>query len=204
MTITERIEHVLHREAAAIQSVRVTPSFSAAVMLILGANGSKILTTGMGKAGHVAERFAATLCSTGTPALFVHPGEASHGDAGAVQPGDVLVAFSTSGKTREVLEFIAAARALGLATVVGVTSHPDSVLRDHSDILIDMGEIAEPCPMGLVPSASLAVMSAIGDAMALAAMEQRGFTPEEFGRRHHGGYLGMVSAVFPTTPDAAR
>lgn len=183
---------VLSAEAAAIRSIRVGPEFEAAAGYLYAAK-TKVLVTGMGKAGHVARRFAATLSSTGTPAVFVHPGEASHGDLGIVQEGDILFAFSTSGKTREVLEMIDSARILGLETVVGITSHPDSQLRSRSNLLLDMGVIEESCPMGLVPSVSIAVMSAICDALALAAMEQRGFTRQDFGRRHHGGYLGQVS-----------
>lgn len=193
MTVTERIRHVLDSEAEAIRRVKVTRDFEAVVNRLM-ATPSKVLTTGMGKAGHVAKRFAATLSSTGKPALFVHPGEASHGDVGVVQTDDLLVAFSTSGKTREVLEMIDAARRLGLGAVVGVTSHPDSRLREKSDFLIDMGVIEEPCPIGMVPSASIAVMSAVADAIALTLMEQRGFGTREFGDRHHGGYLGTVCA----------
>lgn len=192
MTVAERVRYVLDVESRAISETAVDAHFELAVEALLMARG-KVLTTGMGKAGYVAARFAATLSSTGTPALFVHPGEASHGDAGIVQEGDLLVAFSTSGKTREVLEMVDAARALGLGEVIGVTSHADSILRDKSDVLIDMGVVEEPCPIGLVPSASIAVMSAISDALALAVMEQRGVTREDFGRRHHGGYLGQVT-----------
>jgi arabinose-5-phosphate isomerase len=147
----------------------------------------------MGKAGHVARKFASTLCSTGTPASYVHPGEAGHGDLGLVGPEDCLVAFSTSGKTREVLEMLRLGRHLGLRTVIGVTSHPDSDLRVLSDIVIDMGPITEPCPHKLTPSASIAVMLAISDALALALMELKGFSREDFGLRHHGGYLGRAA-----------
>ena len=144
----------------------------------------------MGKAGLVARKFASILCSTGTPAAFIAPAEAAHGDLGLIAPGDCLVAFSTSGKTREVLEMIELGRHLKLGCVIGVTSHPDSGLRGLSDIVIDMGEIEEPCPLGLTPSASIAVMSAISDALALALMDLKGITKEDYGRRHHGGYLG--------------
>jgi arabinose-5-phosphate isomerase len=180
---------ILAAEAAAIAAVRVTGEFELAVLALRDSKG-KVLTTGIGKAGHVARKFASTLCSTGTPAAYLHPGEAAHGDLGFIGPEDCIVAFSTSGKTREVIEMIQLGRHIGLRTVIAVTSHPESELRDMSDIALDMGVIAEPCPHGLTPSASIAVMLAIGDAIALALMELKGFTRHDFGLRHHGGYLG--------------
>ena len=187
--IQARISEILAAEAAAILSVPVTGEFERAVLALRNSKG-KILTTGMGKAGHIARKFASTLCSTGTPAVYVHPGEAAHGDLGLVSPDDSLVAFSTSGKTREVLERLELGRHLGLKTVIAITSHPDSKLRLLSEIVVDMGVIQEPCPHGLTPSASIAAMLAISDALALVLMELKGFTRHDFGLRHHGGYLG--------------
>lgn len=189
MDILERVRHVLEEEAAAIRSVNVTPVFEEAVRALHACQG-KVVVTGMGKAGLAARKFATTLCSTRTPAAYIHPGEAAHGDLGLIGPGDVLVAFSTSGKTREVIEMLELSRHLGVASVIGVTSHTDSELRGLSDILLDMGEVREACPLGLTPSASIAVMLAIGDALALALMEFKGVTREDYGLRHHGGYLG--------------
>ena len=189
MDSQNRISQVLEAEAAAIAAVRVTPAFEHAVLALRDSRG-KVLTTGMGKAGHAARKFASTLCSTGTPASYIHPGEAAHGDLGIVEPDDCVVAFSTSGKTREVLEMLGRGRQLGLRTIVGITSHPDSELRALSDIVVDMGLITEPCPHGLTPSASIAVMMAISDAIALVLMELKDFSRADFGRRHHGGYLG--------------
>ncbi len=185
----ERMQAVLRAEAEAIRAVRVTDDFVRAVEAMAACRG-KVLATGIGKAGHVARKFTATLCSTATPAAFVHPGEAAHGDLGLIGPADLLVAFSTSGKSREVLEMLELSRRLGVAKVIGVTSHPDSVLRELSDWVLDMGIIAEPCPLGLTPSASTAVMLAITDAIALALMEVKGVTRKDYGLRHHGGYLG--------------
>ena len=189
MNIPQRVAEILEREAAAIAAVEVTPDFERAVLALRDCSG-KVLTTGMGKAGHVARKFAATLCSTGTPAAYVHPGEAAHGDLGLVDRHDAIVAFSTSGKTTEVLEMIQLGRHLGLATVIGITSHPDSRLRELSDVILDMGLIDEPCPLGLTPSASIAVMLAISDAVALTLLEVKGVTRHDYGLRHHGGYLG--------------
>ena len=192
MNIQERMRAVLRAEAEAIAAVQIDETFERAVHVLLECRG-KVITTGIGKAGHIARKFAATLCSGATPADFVHPAEAAHGDLGLVGPDDVMIAFSTSGKSREVLEILELARHLGLAKVIGITSHPDSELRALSDLVLDMGEIHEPCPVGLTPSASTAVMLAISDAIALALMEAKGITREDWGLRHHGGYLGRAA-----------
>jgi len=189
MDIKSRISNVLKREAEAILAVPVGDSYIQAIEAMRDCPG-KVLTTGMGKAGHIARKFAATLCSTKTPAVYIHPGEAAHGDLGLIAQDDCIVAFSTSGKTREVIEMLELGRHLGLKTIIGITSHPDSELRTLSDILLDMGEIEEPCPLGLTPSSSIAVMLAISDALALALMELKGVTRHDYGLRHHGGYLG--------------
>ena len=189
MNPRQRMQAVLKAEAEAILAVSVGDEFVAAVELLAACSG-KVLSTGIGKAGHIARKFAATLCSTATPADFVHPAEAAHGDLGLIGPKDLMVAFSTSGKSREVLEVLELSRRLGVAKVIGVTSHPDSALREQADLVLDMGLIREPCPLGLTPSASMAVMLAIGDAIALALLEVKGVTREDWGLRHHGGYLG--------------
>lgn len=187
--IRDRVARVLAAEAAAIAAIPVGEAFVDAVRAMESCQG-KVLTTGMGKAGHVARKMAATLCSTALPAAFLHPGEALHGDLGLVGPGDLLLAFSNSGRTREVLEVIDLGRQLGLSTVIGITSHADSGLRSRSDVLIDMGPIVEPCSLGLTPTASIAVMLAIADALALTVMDRRGIRADQYGVRHHGGYLG--------------
>ncbi len=194
MDIKKRIQEVLTAEAKAIAAIPVTDEFEKAVLALSKCQG-KVIASGIGKAGHIARKFAATLCSTSTPADFLHPAEAAHGDLGLVDRKDSVVAFSTSGKSREVLEMLELTRHLGVATVIGVTSHPESPLRELSDIVIDMGEIAECCPLGLTPSSSIAVMLAIGDALALSLMELKGVTREQFGLRHHGGYLGRKARV---------
>ena len=194
MDIKERIESVLKAEANAINSIEVTEEFVKAVSVMQVCTG-KIITTGIGKAGHIANKFAATLCSTASQAQFLHPAEAAHGDLGAVSPGDILIAFSTSGKSREVIEILELSRHLGIETVIGITSHPDSELRKYSDVVIDMGEIEEACPLGLTPTSSMAVMLAISDALALALMEQNKVSREDYGLRHHGGYLGRAARL---------
>ena len=186
------MQAVIDQEAAAVAGIRITEEFVRAVETLKACRG-KVLTTGIGKAGHLAKNFAATLCSGATPADFIHPAEAAHGDLGLVGKDDVMFAFSTSGKSREVLEILELARHLGVATVIGVTSHPDSELRELSDFVLDMGELEEACPLGLTPSTSAAVMLVITHAIALALLEAKEITREEYGLRHHGGYLGRTA-----------
>ena len=194
MQIERRVRAILDSEAEAIKAVSIDASYGKAVELIETCAG-KIITTGMGKAGFVANKFAAILSSTATPAVFIHPAEAAHGDLGMLAPGDCIVAFSTSGKTREVLEFIQLSRRMDIGSVVGITSHTDSGLRELSDVTINMGVIKEPCPLGMTPTASMAVMAAIGDALALVLMERKSVTREQYGMRHHGGYLGRQARI---------
>ena len=194
MQIERRVRAILDSEAEAIKAVSIDASYGKAVELIETCAG-KIITTGMGKAGFVANKFAAILSSTATPAVFIHPAEAAHGDLGMLAPGDCIVAFSPRGKTREVLEFIQLSRRMDIGSVVGITSHTDSGLRELSDVTINMGVIKEPCPLGMTPTASMAVMSAIGDALALVLMERKSVTREQYGMRHHGGYLGKKARI---------
>ena len=187
--ILERAKEILNAEAEAIRSVPINKHFETAVTILARCRG-RVVTTGMGKAGAIAKKVAGTLCSTGTPAVFLHPGEAAHGDLGILHTGDVIIAFSTSGKTREVIEMLKLAHHFGIDSIIGITSHPDSEIRDQCPVVIDMGIIKEPCSLGLTPSSSTTVMLAIGDALALTLMELKKFTKEEYGLRHHGGYLG--------------
>lgn len=189
MDIQTRITAIIAAEAQAVANIHVTPEFETAVLALQACTG-KVITTGIGKAGLIARKFASTLCSTGTPASFMHPAEAAHGDLGLLDGRDIIVAFSTSGKSNEVIEMLELSRHLGVQTIIGITSHPDSKLRQLSDILVDMGIVEEPCPLGLTPTASVAVMLAISDALALTLMELKGVTRQAYGLRHHGGYLG--------------
>lgn len=193
MNIKERMAFIIQKEAEAINQINVTEAFEDAVNLLLACQG-KVITTGIGKAGYIANKFSATLSSTGTPAFFVHPAEAGHGDLGMVNPEDIIIAFSTSGKSIEVIEMLENARQLGVSRVIGITSHPESPLRELSELVLDMGSnIIEPCPLKVTPSASIAVMQAISDAIALTLMELKGFTAHDYGMRHHKGYLGSVT-----------
>lgn len=188
--IINRAREIIKAEADALLSIPLDKSFEDAVQILFNCKG-KIITTGMGKAGNIAKKIAGTLCSTGTPASFLHPGEAAHGDLGLLASGDVILAFSTSGKTREVIEMLQLAHHFGIDKIVGITSHPDSEIRSLCNIIINMGEIKEPCYLGLTPTSSTTVMIAIGDALALTLMEKKNFKKEQYGLRHHGGYLGQ-------------
>lgn len=190
--ILQRAREIIEAEANALLNIPIDCSFEEAVSILFKCKG-KIITTGMGKAGNIARKIAGTLCSTGTPASFLHPGEAAHGDLGLLAAGDVIIAFSTSGKTREVIEMLELAHHFGIDKIIGITSHPDSEIRSLSNVVINMGEIVEPCVLGLTPSSSTTVMLAIGDALALTLMEKRQFNKEQYGLRHHGGYLGQKS-----------
>jgi arabinose-5-phosphate isomerase len=192
LSIRARARQVIDCEAAALKAIPIDANFEKAVRLLHACTG-KVITTGMGKAGNIAQKMAGTLCSTGTPACFLHPGEAAHGDLGLINKGDVVIAYSTSGKTREVLEMLALTRHLGAHAIIGITSHPDSSIRALSTVVLDMGEVKEPCRLGLTPTASTAVMLAISDALAITLMDTRGFTRAHYGLRHHGGYLGQMA-----------
>ncbi len=185
----EKVKNILRVEAEAIANVKVDDSYALTVTALKNCTG-KIIATGIGKAGFIAQKFAATLCSTGTQAAFIHPAEAAHGDLGLISGGDIVFAFSTSGKTIEVVELIKLSRHLTNGKVIAITSHPDTELRKLADIVLDMGIIEEPCPLGLTPSASIAVMVAISDAIALVLMEEKNISRYDYGVRHHGGYLG--------------
>ena len=189
-----RVAITLNAEARAIQQVQCDLDHNAVrqcLELLEDCNG-KVVVTGMGKIGYVGQRFAATLASTGTPAFFVHPGEAQHGDLGMLGDNDILVALSNSGKTREVYEMAyQAQRAFPLLPIVVFTGHADSVLARYATCLVSYGEINEACPLGLTPTTSMAVVGALLDGIALAVMEQKGVTREQYARRHHGGYLGQ-------------
>lgn len=192
MKVTEQIQSILRAEAEAISEIPVGPDFEKAIEKLLACRG-KLFTTGIGKAGYVAQKAASTFCTTGCPAAFIHPGDASHGDVGAVAAGDMLLAFSNSGRTREVLETVHLARRLDIECVIVITAQRSSPLGQESVIALEIGTIVEPCPLGFTPSASTAAMCAVADALALTLMSERGFSRTDFATRHHGGYLGKKS-----------
>jgi arabinose-5-phosphate isomerase len=166
--------------------------FEAAVALLKDAKG-RVIVTGMGKSGHVARKIAATLASTGTPAFFVHPGEASHGDLGMVTADDVIVALSWSGETVELRDLVAFSRRFGVG-LVAITAAGESALGKAADVLLDLPRAEEACPNGLAPTTSTLMQLAIGDALAVALLEERGFTAADFRTFHPGGKLGALLA----------
>ncbi len=167
---------------------RLGPPFTTAVELIAAAKG-RVIVTGMGKSGHVGRKIAATLASTGTPAYYVHPGEASHGDLGMVHPDDVIVALSWSGETAELADVVAYAKRFRLG-LVAVTSNEASSLARQADACLALPKALEACPNGLAPTTSTTMQLVIGDALAVALLERRGFTAEHFRVFHPGGKLG--------------
>ena len=177
-------------EAAALTalSARVDTLFAQAVQLVLQTRG-RVVVMGMGKSGHVGRKIAATLASTGTPAFFVHPGEASHGDLGMVTPGDVVLALSNSGEVGEVTAILPVIKRLGVP-LIAMTGGLQSTLARHADIVLDCSVEREACPHNLAPTTSTTAQIAMGDALAVALLDARGFRPEDFARSHPGGALG--------------
>jgi arabinose-5-phosphate isomerase len=182
---------VIHTEAAAINGLSkeiMQPSFIEACRLMLACRG-RVVVTGMGKSGHIAGKIAATLASTGTPAFFVHPGEASHGDLGMITATDVVLALSNSGETGELVTILPIIKRLDVP-LIAMTGNPQSTLSLAATANINVCVEKEACPLGLAPTASTTAALAMGDALAVALLESRGFTEEDFARSHPGGALG--------------
>ena len=177
-------------EAAAVLGLgaRIGPEFAGAVQAILHCNG-RVVVMGMGKSGHIGRKIAATLASTGTPAMFVHPGEASHGDLGMITPADVVLAISNSGESAELSAILPTLRRLQVM-LVALTGSAQSSLALHADMVLDTSVAQEACPLNLAPTASTTAQLAMGDALAVALLKARGFKPEDFARSHPGGALG--------------
>jgi arabinose-5-phosphate isomerase len=181
---------VLEIEARALVEIagRLDSDFDRAVDLIAGCEG-RVILTGMGKSGIVAQKIAATLSSTGRPAYFMHPAEAVHGDLGMIVSGDLLLALSNSGETEEIVRLLEVVRRLG-AKIVALSGAPQSTLARHADVHLDVGVSEEACSLDLVPTASTTAALAMGDALAVACYERSGFSAREFARFHPGGRLG--------------
>ncbi len=188
--VLARARQTLEMEAEAIRRLapRLGRDFLAAVRLLSECRG-KVVLTGVGKSGLIAKKIAATLASTGTPAVFLHAAEGAHGDLGVVAPGDVVLAVSTSGETEEILRLLPSLRQIGTA-VVALTSRRDSHLAKAGTVVLLTGRAREACPLGLAPTTSSTAALALGDALAMALLEHRGFREEDFARLHPGGKLG--------------
>jgi len=181
---------VIDTEAAAVAALRerIDAAFVTACAYMLACTG-RIVVLGMGKSGHIGSKLAATLASTGSPAFFVHPGEASHGDLGMITPSDVVLALSNSGETAEILTLLPLLKRLGVP-LIALTGRPESTLAREATAHLDVSVTSEACPLGLAPTASTTATLAMGDALAIALLERRGFTAEDFARSHPAGSLG--------------
>ncbi|SBV99899.1 SIS domain-containing protein [uncultured Dysgonomonas sp.] len=194
---TENIRSLLSAEASAILNIPVSDAYTQAIDLIVeqvNNKKGKLVTSGMGKAGQIAQNIATTFSSTGTPSVFLHPSEAQHGDLGILQENDIVLAISNSGKTREIIELISLAKNLipGIKFIV-ITSDPDSLLAQKADVCILTGRPEEVCNLGLTPTTSTTVMTVIGDILVVGTMKRINFSPSDYAKRHHGGYLGDKS-----------
>lgn len=186
----EQAKRVLRIEAEAISRLieRVDSSFDRAVEMIMNCTG-RVVVTGMGKSGHIGSKIAATLASTGTPALFLHPAEGIHGDLGMVTKGDIVIALSNSGETEELSRMLPSLKRIGIR-IIALTGNRESTLARNSDVVIDVGVKEEACPLGLAPTASTTATLAMGDALAVALLDRKGFREEDFACYHPGGALG--------------
>lgn len=193
----ERIKDIFRREAEAIKKIPVNGYYENAVDAIyerVHRKNGKLITSGMGKAGQIALNIATTMSATGTPAIFLHPSEAQHGDLGIIQKNDILLCISNSGITREILELLDLKNNLYEdIPVIVITSDKESELAHRSDYLLLTGKPEEVCILGLTPTTSTTVMTVIGDALVVLLEEKIGFTRKDYAKRHHGGYLGKRS-----------
>lgn len=193
----DEIRSILKHEADAIMNIPISEAYNKAINLILEqvhTKRGKLVTSGMGKAGQVAQNMATTFSSSGTPAVFLHPSEAQHGDLGILQENDIVLAISNSGKTREIVELNTLAKNLipNIKFIV-ITSDPDSMLAKNADACLLTGCPEEVCTLGLTPTTSTTVMTAIGDILVVGTMKGIKFTAADYAKRHHAGYLGDKS-----------
>jgi len=195
--MSDLIKDIFQAEADAIMNIPITMEYKNACELIYNSvhlKKGKVVASGMGKAGQIALNISTTLSSTGTPAVFLHPADAQHGDLGVVQENDLLLLISNSGKTREILELCELVQRLEYEiNVIVITGNPQSELGKIADVCIATGNPSEVCPLGLTPTTSTTVMTVIGDALVVSMMQKIGFSISDYAKRHHGGYLGDVS-----------
>ena len=194
MTISESMRDILDAESRAISQIPYTPDYDRAISLIIEhvhRRHGKLVTAGMGKAGQIALNIATTFSSTGTPAVNLHPSEAQHGDLGVLQPDDILLLVSNSGRTCEIIDLIALSKNLyPTIPIIVITGNPDSQLAKLADVTAPAPEV---CPLGLTPTTSTTMMTVIGDILVVNVMRLTDFTKEQYALRHHGGYLGSKS-----------
>src|SRR5258708_6718276 len=199
--LVDYAREVIRAEAEAVAQLagRLNGSFSRAAEMVLACPG-RVVVTGMGKPGFIAQKLSATFASTGTPSLYLHPAEALHGDLGRLVPGDLVLALSNSGETDEIVRLLPSIRRLG-APIIAMTGGPRNSLADAADVVLEIGPVPEACPLGLAPTASTVALLAMGDALAMTGQHRRGFSPEQFASLHPGGGPGRP---LPRRRDVAR
>jgi len=194
MDIIQSLQNIIRAESEAILAIPVNENYAKAVEAIIEHvhhRGGKVVTSGMGKAGQIAVNIATTFASTGTPAMSIHPSEAQHGDLGVLQPNDIMVLISNSGRTVEMLQLVELARRLyPEMKFIVITGDTDSELARKADIILSTGNVDEICPLGLTPTTSITMMTVIGHMLVIAVMNRIGFTREQYAMRHQGGNLG--------------
>ena len=197
MDINKSMRDILRAESEAIAAIPVTDDYQGAVDAIVDRVhrlGGKLVTTGMGKAGQIAMNIATTFSSTGTPSVFIHPSEAQHGDLGILQPNDIMLMISNSGKTNEIVDLVTLTKNIYPDTpLIVITGVPDSPLARQADFVLPTGGAPEVCPLGLTPTTSTTMMTVIGDVLVVNVMNAINFSREEYAKRHHGGYLGKAA-----------
>lgn len=197
MDIKQTMIEILAAESEAIRNIPVTDGYEKAVNIIVERvhnKGGKLVTAGMGKCGQIADNIATTFSSTGTPAIFLHPSEAQHGDLGVLQPNDVMLLLSNSGRTNEIVALVSLEKELySQVPIIVITGNPNSRLAQLADVCLATGGAPEVCPLGLTPTTSTTMMTVMGDVLVVNTMKATGFTREEYAKRHHGGYLGRKS-----------
>lgn len=199
MDIKKTMTDILRAEAEAISNIPVTEDYRRAVELIIERvkqRGGKLVTSGMGKCGQIADNIATTFASTGIPAVFLHPSEAQHGDLGILQPNDLMLLLSNSGRTSEIVALVELAHNLfSELPIIVITGNQQSPLAQKADICLFTGGAPEVCPLGLTPTTSTTTMTVIGDVLVVATINATGFSRADYALRHHGGYLGQKSRL---------
>ncbi|MDE7151701.1 MAG: SIS domain-containing protein [Candidatus Amulumruptor sp.] len=194
-SIQESMRQIITAEAAAVSNIPYSVDYDRAIELIIERvhrQGGKLVTSGMGKAGQIAMNIATTFSSTGIPAVNLHPSEAQHGDLGILQPHDIMLLISNSGKTHEIVDLVTLARNLySDLPIIVITGNPEGPLAETADAVLSTGGAAEVCPLGLTPTTSTTMMTVIGDILVVNVMRLTGFSREQYALRHHGGYLGQ-------------
>jgi arabinose-5-phosphate isomerase len=193
----QNLKQIINQEISALQNIPLNNNYQKAVNLIIQhvhKQNGKLVCSGMGKAGQIAANIATTFSSTGTPACFIHPSEAQHGDLGLIKDNDIMLLISNSGKTREILELINLARKLvPNIKFIAITGNNNGILAENADVCILTGSPKEVCPLGLTPTTSITVMTVIGDLLVVETMKKTGFTAADYAKRHHSGYLGDMA-----------